>query len=154
LQRAGLGQEIRGLRQERDSLCREVEEQRHEARLGVEAQKAKLLEEAKAEVGRDAAQLRRAYEEELRGLRREIAAAEEQRKAGNMALIKVELQLRNRERAIQELMAEALKRLQDQGIPHPMCLSCPGYAVMRAFLDALPPQPAESASPAPGHSSP
>jgi len=137
-ERDGLGRQVEALKRERQQTSQELEERRRQLAASAQEEKEKLLEEAKAEVEREASRLRRTYEQELGDLQNEIAEADDALSARRIAVIKLDLQIRNRDGTIRQLAEEAMQRLRAQGIPYMACATCPGRAMIMGFLQALP----------------
>lgn len=144
LRRDDLGQEIRELRRQRDSLRSEIEGQRERLAGGVEAEKAKMLAEAKQEVATEASKKRWHYQEELQRLADELSAANadlddaiEELKDKRAELFKLDMQIRMKSTTIRGFMQQAIEELQKQGVPAMQCLQCPAFVFYRRTIGGM-----------------
>jgi len=144
--RDGLGEQVRAGRRELAGVENRLKERQAEIAASVEEERQHMMERMEQQVEQERQRQLKDLDREIQRVREERvsemhdleARAEElttQAQQAQVALVRVDMRLRNREGAVKELAREGLKMLRNQGIPYLACVSCPGYPWLKLVAD-------------------
>jgi DNA anti-recombination protein RmuC len=144
--RDGLGEQVRARSRELAGVEDRLKERQAEIAASVEEERRRLMEQVEQEVEQERQrrlseldrEIRRARAQrvsEMHDLEARVEELTTQARQAQVALVRVEMRLRNREGAVKELAQEALDMLRKQGYPYLACVNCPGYAWLKLVAD-------------------
>ena len=145
-ERDGLGGQVRARRRELAGVEDRLKERRVEIAASVEEERQRMMERMEQQVEEERQRRLKDLDREIRRVREDRisevhdleARAEElttQVQQAQVALVRVDMQLRNKEGAVKELAREALDMLRSQGYPYLACVNCPGYPWLKLVAD-------------------